>query len=120
MKSILSLHQSKSIYQYLEFILKKYLYSFLWKDYYIFPPEVTLNATLTSYQYKIINKVLHLNKKTTYICLPNTQLCSFCKMEEETISHQFCFCTHMQDIWNQVQACLFHGLFALFTVNTTD
>ena len=26
----------------------------------------------------------------------------------------------MQDIWNQVQACLFHGLFALFTVNTTD
>ena len=63
MKSVLSLHQSKSIYQYLEFILKKYLYSFLWKGYYIFPPEVTLSATLTSYQYKIIYKVLRLNKK---------------------------------------------------------
>ena len=24
-------------------------------------------------------------------------------MEEETISHLFYYCTHMQDIWNQVQ-----------------
>ena len=25
-------------------------------------------------------------------------------MEEETISHLFYYCTHMQDIWNQIQA----------------
>ena len=27
----------------------------------------------------------------------------FCKMEEETISHLFYYCTHIQDIWHQVQ-----------------
>ena len=27
----------------------------------------------------------------------------FCKMEEETISHLFYYCTHIPDIWNQVQ-----------------
>ena len=31
------------------------------------------------------------------------QLCSFCKMEEETISHLFYYCTHIQYIWNQVR-----------------
>ena len=35
--------------------------------------------------------------------LSNTQLCSFRKMEEETVSHLFYYCTHMQYIWNQVQ-----------------
>ena len=27
----------------------------------------------------------------------------FCKMEEETISHLFYYCTHIPDIWHQVQ-----------------
>ena len=35
--------------------------------------------------------------------LANTQLCSFSKMEEETISHLFYYCIHIQDIWDQVQ-----------------
>ena len=63
MKSILSLYHSKSIYQHLEIILKNKVYSFLWKDYYTFPPEATFNAHLRSFQYKIISKVLYLNKK---------------------------------------------------------
>ena len=29
---------------------------------------------------------------------------SFCKMEEETTSPLFYYCTHIQDIWNQVHA----------------
>ena len=37
--------------------------------------------------------------------LSNTQLCSFYKMEENTISHLFNYCTDdLQDISNQVQA----------------
>ena len=52
---------------------------------------------------QILYPKFHLNKKLHNFGLSNTQLCSFCKMEEETISHLFYYCTHIQDIWNQVQ-----------------
>ena len=57
---------------------------------------------------QILYPKFHLNKKLHNFGLSNTQLCSFCKMEEETISHLFYYCTHIQDIWNQ------------FTVNTVN
>ena len=83
---------------------KKYpLYNFQWKDIYKLPCKVTISAYLRSFQYKISNNILYLNKKRHIFGLSNTQLCSFCKIEEETISHLFYYCTHIQDIWNHVQ-----------------
>ena len=46
-------------------IFEKRFYSFRWKDFYTRPRKVTLNAYLRSLQYKILNNVLYLNKKTT-------------------------------------------------------
>ena len=40
--------------------------------------------------------ILYLNKELHTFCLSNTQLCFFCKTEEERI--------HIKDIWNQVEA----------------
>ena len=65
--------------------------------------KVTINAYLRSFQYKILDNVLYLNKKLHTFGLSNTELGSFCKMKEE-ISHLFCYCTHIQDIWNQIRA----------------
>ena len=79
------------------------LYNFQWKDIYTLPRKVTINAYIRSFQYKILNNILYLNKKLHTFGLPNTQQCSFCKMEEEIISHLFYYCIHIQDIWNQVQ-----------------
>ena len=66
--------------------------------------KVTVNGFLGSFQDKILNNILSVNKKLHTFGLSNTQLYSFCKMEEETTSHQLYYCAHMQDIWNQVQA----------------
>ena len=77
-------------------------YNFQWKDIYTLPRKVTINAYLRSFQYKILNNILYLNKKLHTFGLSNTQLCSFCKMEEETKSHLFYYCIHIQDIRNQV------------------
>ena len=79
------------------------LYSFQWKDIYTVPRKVTVNAYLRSFQYKILNNILYPNKKLHTFGLSNIQLCSFCKMEEETISHLFYYCTHIQYICNQVR-----------------
>ena len=88
----------------LEFILKKNFLSIIFNGKtYKLPCKVTVNAYLRSFQYKILNNILYLNKKLYTFGLSNTQLCSFCKIKEETLSHLFYFCTHIQEIWNQVQ-----------------
>ena len=119
-KFILSLYHSKLIYQHLEFILKKKitLYNFQLKDIYILPRKVTINAYLRSFQYKILNNVPYLNKNLHALGLSNTQLCSSCKMKEETISYLFCYCTHIH--FSESTSGLFHRLFNFFKVNTTD
>ena len=80
-----------------------HFYDFQWKDIYTLSHKVPVNAYFRSFQYKILNKILYLNKNCYTFALSNTQLCSFCKMEEEIISHLFYYCTHVQDISNQVQ-----------------
>ena len=88
-------------------------YNFRWQDIYMLPRKVTISACLRSFQYKILNNVFYLNKKLYTFGLSNIHLCSFCKMEEEIISHLFYHLTHIQDIWNQVQAystCCLHFL----------
>ena len=101
-KKILSLYYSKLIYQHLEFILKKKFLSVIFsgKTAHF---RVTINVYLRIFQYKILNNELYLNKKLHTSDLWNTELCSFCKMEEETVSHLFYYCIHIQGIWNQVQ-----------------
>ena len=77
------------------------------------PRKVTISACLRSFQYKILNNIFDLNKKLYTFGLSNIHLFSFCKMEEERISHLFYHLTHIQDIWNQVQAystCCLHFL----------
>ena len=79
------------------------VYNFQWKGIYTLLRKVTINAYLRSFQYRMLNNILYLDKKLHTFSLSNIQLCFFCKMEEETISHLFYYCTHIQDIWNQVQ-----------------
>ena len=41
--------------------------SFDWKQIYLLPRLVTLDSYSRSFQYKILNNVLYLNKKTFYV-----------------------------------------------------
>ena len=79
------------------------VYNFQWTGIYTLLRKVTINAYLRSFQYRMLNNILYLNKKLHTFSSSNIQLCFFCKIEEETISHLFYYCTHIQDIWNQVQ-----------------
>ena len=48
------------------------LYNLQWKDIYILPNKVIINAYLRAFQHKIINNILNLNKKCHTFDLPNT------------------------------------------------
>ena len=82
------------------------LWMLIWREIHTLPGKVTVNAYLRSFLYKILKNALYLNKKLHTFGLSNTQLWPFFKMEEHIISPLFYYCRHVQDIWNQVQACL--------------
>ena len=66
-----------------------------WRKIYILPRMTTVNTYLRSFQYKILNNILFLNKKLFVFRKKNTPLCSFCNKEEETPLHIFTECTYV-------------------------
>ena len=68
-----------------------------WKKIYILPQKVSLDCNVRSFQYKVLNNVLYLNKKLFIFGKTCSSLCSFCKQADETILHLFYEC-----IWNRL------------------
>ena len=66
--------------------------SFDWKQIYLLPRLVTLDSYSRSFQYKILNNVLYLNKKLFAFGKSTSPLCPFCKLSDETVLHLFYEC----------------------------
>ena len=49
-----------------------------WRKIYILPSITNINTYLRSFQYKILNSILFLNKKLFVFRMENTPLCLFC------------------------------------------
>ena len=60
-----------------------------WRVFYTLPRKVTTNAYLRSFQYKILNNIIHLNEKIFIFGLSITSSCSFCNFFGENITHLF-------------------------------
>ena len=58
-----------------------------WKDIYLLPHKTTTNTKHRSFQCKILNNVLYLNKLLFKFGKIKSQLRSLCKSPEETIIH---------------------------------
>ena len=70
-----------------------------WEKIYMLPRKVTIDSQIRSFQYKILNNILYLNKKLFIFGIVNTPLCSFCGSEEETTLHLFLNCTICNKVW---------------------
>ena len=68
-----------------------------WNKIYLSPLLATIDTTLRSFQYKILNNVLFLNKKLY------STLCSFCDTLEETPIHIFFDCVHVKWLWERLR-----------------
>ena len=66
---------------------------FDWRNIYSLPRITTINKYLSSFQYKICNNILILNKKLFVFWMKNTPLCSFCTKKDESLLHIFSKCT---------------------------
>ena len=87
--------------------------SFDWKQIYLLPRLVTLDSYSCSFQYKILNNVLYLNKKLFTFRKSTSPLCFFCKLSDETVLHLIYECNIILNLWNEV-VLFFENKFTLF------
>ena len=68
------------------------------------PRQVTIESSLRSFQYKILNSILHLNEKLFKFKIVASPLCSLCKLHNETIIHLFSTCRVTLTLWEQLRS----------------
>ena len=84
-----------------------------WKQIYLLSRLVNLDSYSRSFQYKILNNVLYLNKKLFKFRKSTSPLCPFCKLSDETVLHLFYKCNIIQNVWNELDL-FFENDFTLF------
>ena len=76
-----------------------------WTAVYMLPRLVTHNTYMRSFQYKILNNILYLNKKLHIFGIKSSPLCSFCNLYDETPCHIFYECDRVKFLWLELVQC---------------
>ena len=74
-----------------------------WQTVYMLPRYCTIDSHTRIFQYKILNNILFLNNRLFKMNIVNSELCSFCETEPETIIHLLCSCRKVEQLWSSVQ-----------------
>ena len=77
---------------------------FNWNEIYSMPYNASIDTTIQSFQYKLINRIIPTNKFLFKCKLVSSTLCDLCLSNEETITHMFWECPIIQDIWNNLNS----------------
>ena len=72
-----------------------------WSKIYLLPRLATVDTTLRSFQYKIVNNVVYLNKELYNFGTTDTALCSFCRTFNKTPIHIFYDCIRVKCFWEK-------------------
>ena len=75
-----------------------------WSRVYLLPRATTIESSLRSFQYKILNNTLYLNERLFKLNAVENPQCSSCKQFPESVLHLFCTCSLTRSLW--VQFCL--------------
>ena len=69
---------------------------------FILPRLATYNTYMRSFQYKLLNNVLFLNKKLHIFGIKSSPLCSFCDLCDETSLHIFYERDSIKCLWSDL------------------
>ena len=75
-------------------------YTFDWKQIYLLPQIITINTYQSNFQYKILHNILCLNKKMYIFGKIDSLLCSVYHSNDETVSHLYCDCVRVNQLWS--------------------
>ena len=65
------------------------------------PRQATIESSLRSFQYKMLNNILYLNEKLFKFKIVDSPLCSLCETENESVLHFFCECAVTSNLLDQ-------------------
>ena len=68
------------------------IYMFNGKRFISYHAKFQMTTILGMFQYKILNNILYLNKQLFIFDENDTKLCSYCRLQDETINHIFVKC----------------------------
>ena len=74
-----------------------------WKEICLLPRSSTIESYTRTFQYKIINNALFLNRKLFKMGLMDSPTCSFCRLLDEPPVHFFCQCGVTVELWSKRQ-----------------
>ena len=83
------------------------------------PPLITYNTYMRSFQYKILNNVLFINKKSDTFGRKPSSLCSFCNLYDETPYHIFYECDRVKCLCSDLVQCFQNNLILPFLTPQT-
>jgi len=77
--------------------------SFSWDEVFTRIYKCTKSCKLQEFQFKFLHNAL-VNNAWLYKCkLADTNLCTMCKLYDESIDHIIWCCAHVQDFWKELQ-----------------
>ena len=77
-----------------------------WKKIYSLVFSVTLDTSLRVFQYKLLNRIVFTNNKLYKFKIVDSPLCTFCKIEEESLEHILFSCKATEVFWKEVLSLL--------------
>ena len=69
---------------------------------YSIPFNTTIYTKLRAFQFKINHNILYTNEKLHKVKLSDSQLCTFCNTETETLEHLLVDCDKVVSIWRDI------------------
>ena len=76
---------------------------FEWKEIHLLPPKVSIDTSLRTFQYKIRNNILYLNKQLYIFYKEDTKLYSYCRLQDETTNHIFVEYMFAIKLWSDLR-----------------
>ena len=77
-----------------------------WKGVYNTIYQCTSDSSLLDFQYRIIHRSLVTNVSLVKFHIQESELCSYCRQEQETIQHLFVDCSQTSTLWLSLQTWL--------------
>ena len=76
-----------------------------WKEICLLLRNVSIDTNLSMFQYKILNNILSLNEQLVIFNKKDSKLCSYCRLQDETINHIFVECKFAIKLWSDLRHC---------------
>ena len=81
--------------------------TYIWGKYYILPFKCLRNTTIIWFQYRLLHRILATNTFLHMIHYTDSNKCTFCTNEPETLQHLFYDCSVVRKLWKSVENFIF-------------